>query len=222
MIKFSELNTAKSCEGLVPAISQDDDTRQVLMLGYLNEEAFDKTVAEGRVTFFSRTKGRLWTKGETSGNYLHVKSIAKDCDADTLLIRVVPAGPVCHTGSKTCFGGRENEGFIGLLQSVIRQRHRDMPEGSYTTKSGQNRAKGGRGSRRDRHRGRCEQQSRSGLRGIGPDLPPARAARESGSVDRRSGGGTGQKAQIGTQNADILLPLGPYSNHSANNERHGR
>ena len=116
MIKFSELNTAKSCEGLVPAIIQDDDTRQVLMLGYLNEEAFDKTVAEGRVTFFSRTKGRLWTKG------------------DTLLIRVVPAGPVCHTGSKTCFGGRENEGFIGLLQSVIRQRHRDMPEGSYTTK----------------------------------------------------------------------------------------
>ena len=113
MIKFSELNTAKSCEGLVPAIIQDDDTRQVLMLGYLNEEAFDKTVAEGRVTFFSRTKGRLWTKGETSGNYLHVKSIAKDCDADTLLIRVVPAG---------------------LLQSVIRQRHRDMPEGSYTTK----------------------------------------------------------------------------------------
>ena len=134
MIKFSELNTAKSCEGLVPAIIQDDDTRQVLMLGYLNEEAFDKTVAEGRVTFFSRTKGRLWTKGETSGNYLHVKSIAKDCDADTLLIRVVPAGPVCHTGSKTCFGGRENEGFIGLLQSVIRQCHRDMPEGSYTTK----------------------------------------------------------------------------------------
>lgn len=111
MIKFSELNTAKSCEGLVPAIIQDDDTRQVLMLGYLNEEAFDKTVAEGRVTFFSRTKGRLWTKGETSGNYLHVKSIAKDCDSDTLLIRVVPAGPVCHTGSKSCFGGRENEGF---------------------------------------------------------------------------------------------------------------
>ena len=82
MIKFSELNTAKSCEGLVPAIIQDDDTRQVLMLGYLNEEAFDKTVAEGRVTFFSRTKGRLWTKGETSGNYLHVKSIAKDCDGN--------------------------------------------------------------------------------------------------------------------------------------------
>ena len=136
MIKFSELNTAKSCEGLVPAIIQDDDTRQVLMLGYLNEEAFDKTVAEGRVTFFSRTKGRLWTKGETSGNYLHVKSIAKDCDADTLLIRVVPAGPVYQRlideYDSLC---RAVELFPDhLLQSVIRQRHRDMPEGSYTTK----------------------------------------------------------------------------------------
>lgn len=134
MIKFSELNTAKSCQGLVPAIIQDDNTRQVLMLGYMNEEAFEKTLSEGRVTFFSRTKGRLWTKGETSGNFLTVKSIEKDCDADTLLVRVEAAGPVCHTGSKTCFGGREHEGFIGALQSVIRQRHRDMPEGSYTTR----------------------------------------------------------------------------------------
>lgn len=134
MIKFDELDTAKSCEGLVPAIIQDDSTLQVLMLGYMNAEAYDKTVAEGRVTFYSRTKGRLWTKGETSGNFLNVKSIAKDCDSDTLLIRVVPVGPVCHTGSKTCFNGRENEGFIGYLQSVIQQRHRDMPEGSYTTK----------------------------------------------------------------------------------------
>ena len=132
MIKFSELNTTKRCEGLVPAIIQDDNTRQVLMLGYMNEEAYDKTVAEGRVTFFSRTKNRLWTKGETSGNFLNVKSIVKDCDDDTLLIRVVPVGPVCHKGTKTCFGGRENEGFIGELQSVIQQR--EMPEGSYTTK----------------------------------------------------------------------------------------
>lgn len=134
MIKFSELNTTKRCEGLVPAIIQDDNTRQVLMLGYMNEEAYDKTVAEGRVTFFSRTKNRLWTKGETSGNFLNVKSIVKDCDDDTLLIRVVPVGPVCHKGTKTCFGGRENEGFIGELQSVIQQRHREMSEGSYTTK----------------------------------------------------------------------------------------
>ena len=137
MIKFSELNTTKRCEGLVPAIIQDDNTRQVLMLGYMNEEAYDKTVAEGRVTFFSRTKNRLWTKGETSGNFLNVKSIVKDCDDDTLLIRVVPVGPVCHKGTKTCFCGRENEGFIGELQSVIQQRHREMPEGSYTTKVGE-------------------------------------------------------------------------------------
>jgi len=131
---FEALDAAKQADGLIPAIIQDARTLRVLMLGYMNREAYEKSLSEGRVTFYSRTRRRLWTKGETSGNYLHVKSIAKDCDADTLLIRVVPAGPVCHTGSKTCFGGRENEGFIGLLQSVIRQRHRDMPEGSYTTK----------------------------------------------------------------------------------------
>ena len=134
MIQFKELNTTKSCEGLVPAIIQDDNTRQVLMLGYMNEEAYNKTVSEGRVTFFSRTKNRLWTKGETSGNFLNVKSIAKDCDDDTLLIRVEPVGPGSHKGTKTCFAERESEGFIGQLQSVIQQRHRDMPEGSYTTK----------------------------------------------------------------------------------------
>ena len=125
MIKFSELNTTKRCEGLVPAIIQDDNTRQVLMLGYMNEEAYDKTVAEGRVTFFSRAKNRLWTKGETSGNFLNVKSIVKDCDDDTLLIRVVPVGPVCHKGTKTCFGGRENEGFIG--ENDIFTQPRDRP-----------------------------------------------------------------------------------------------
>ena len=134
MIQFSELDTQKIADGLIPAIIQDDRTRQVLMLGYMNAEAYEKTVAEGRVTFYSRTKGRLWTKGETSGNFLTVRSIAKDCDNDTLLIRVEPAGPVCHTGSHSCFGGRLNEGFIGTLQEVIQQRHRDMPEGSYTTK----------------------------------------------------------------------------------------
>ncbi len=134
MIQFSELDTQKNADGLIPAIIQDDRTRQVLMLGYMNAEAYEKTVAEGRVTFYSRTKGRLWTKGETSGNFLTVRSIAKDCDNDTLLIRVEPAGPVCHTGSHSCFGGRLNEGFIGTLQEVIQQRHRDMPEGSYTTK----------------------------------------------------------------------------------------
>lgn len=134
MIPFSELNTAKNCEGLVPVIIQDDCTLQVLMLGYMNAEAYEKTVAEGKVTFFSRTKGRLWTKGETSGNYLFVKSIAPDCDTDTLLIRVDPVGPTCHTGSKSCFGGRETEGFLHYLEKVIQQRHKEMPEGSYTTK----------------------------------------------------------------------------------------
>ncbi len=134
MIKFRELDAAKNADGLIPAIIQDNDTRQVLMLGYMNEAAYEKTLAEGRVTFYSRTKGRLWTKGETSGNFLNVCSIAKDCDDDTLLIRVNPVGPVCHTGSKSCFGGRENEGFIGTLQSVIQRRHVEMPEGSYTTK----------------------------------------------------------------------------------------
>lgn len=133
MIKFSDLNISKSCEGLVPAIIQDNSTRQVLMLGYMNAEAYEKTLAEGKVTFFSRTKNRLWTKGETSGNFLIVKSIATDCDADTILIRVDPVGPVCHTGAANCFSTRETEGFIGKLQSVIQQRHVEMPEGSYTT-----------------------------------------------------------------------------------------
>ncbi len=122
--------------GLVPAIIQDADTRQVLMLGYMNQEAYDKTVAEGRVTFYSRTRQTLWTKGETSGNFLNVVSIKNDCDQDTLLIRVHPEGPVCHTGTDTCWG-EENTGnpllFLSDLQDFIEQRHREMPEGSYTT-----------------------------------------------------------------------------------------
>jgi phosphoribosyl-ATP pyrophosphohydrolase/phosphoribosyl-AMP cyclohydrolase len=134
MVKFSDLDAAKNADGLIPVIIQEDSTLQVLMLGYMNEEAYNKTVSDGRVTFYSRTKGRLWTKGETSGNFLNVKNIAKDCDADTLLIRVDPVGPTCHIGSKSCFGGRENEGFIGELQRFIQQRKREMPEGSYTTK----------------------------------------------------------------------------------------
>lgn len=91
-------------DGLVPAIIQDADTRVVLMLGFMNEEAFQKTMETGKVTFFSRTKNRLWTKGETSGNFLNVVSIKEDCDQDTLLIKVHPVGPVCHTGTDTCWG----------------------------------------------------------------------------------------------------------------------
>ena len=131
---FSALDAAKLPGGLVPAVIQDARTLQVLMLGYMNEEAYNKSLAEGRVTFYSRSRQCLWTKGETSGNWLDIVSVAADCDNDTLLIRAIPAGAVCHTGSKTCFNGRETEGFIKELQSVIQSRHREMPEGSYTTK----------------------------------------------------------------------------------------
>lgn len=134
MIQFKDLDTSKSTEGLIPVIIQDDRTLQVLMLGYMNEEAFDKTKKESIVSFYSRTKQRIWTKGETSGNFLHVHSILKDCDNDTLLIRVVPNGPVCHTGKDNCFDTPENEGFIKRLQAIIRERHDTMPAGSYTTK----------------------------------------------------------------------------------------
>lgn len=133
---IDKLDFTKNGDGLLPAIIQDDRTLQVLMLGYMNREAYEKSMAERRVTFYSRTKRRLWTKGETSGNYLAIVSAAMDCDADTLLIRAIPAGPVCHTGNASCFteSPRETEGFIRYLQSVIQQRHRDMPVASYTTK----------------------------------------------------------------------------------------
>ena len=121
--------------GLVPAIIQDDVTQKVLMLGFMNPEAVRKTIDTGRVTFFSRTKGRLWTKGEESGHFLLVKSIRKDCDNDTLLIKAHPCGSVCHTGADTCFGetNRDYMAFITYLQDFIEQRKAEMPEGSYTT-----------------------------------------------------------------------------------------
>lgn len=129
--------------GLVPAIIQDNYTQKVLMLGFMNEEAYNKTVETGKVTFFSRTKNRLWTKGEESGNFLHVVSIAVDCDNDTLLIKVNPAGPVCHTGADTCWGEKNEQDimFLKELQDFINKRHEEMPEKSYTTslfKSGVN------------------------------------------------------------------------------------
>ncbi len=122
--------------GLIPAIIQDSTTKNVLMLGYMNEEALQKTQETGRVTFWSRTRKCLWTKGETSGHYLSVVSITPDCDNDTLLVEAVPHGPVCHTGSDTCFGGKNEADsihFLSSLQDVVCQRHKDMPEGSYTT-----------------------------------------------------------------------------------------
>lgn len=121
--------------GLIPAIIQDAVTKNVLMLGYMSPEAYEVTRSTGKVTFYSRTKNRLWTKGETSGNFLNVVSIAEDCDHDTLLIQVNPVGPVCHTGTDTCFGTANEAGveFLRYLQDFIDRRHREMPEGSYTT-----------------------------------------------------------------------------------------
>jgi phosphoribosyl-ATP pyrophosphohydrolase/phosphoribosyl-AMP cyclohydrolase len=122
-------------DGLIPAIIQDAGTDKVLMLGFMNPEALEKTKNEGRVTFYSRSRQRLWTKGEESGHYLYVEEILEDCDRDTLLIRARPEGPVCHTGSDTCFN-QENRGgisFLGELQQLIHQRKKEKPEGSYTT-----------------------------------------------------------------------------------------
>ena len=121
--------------GLVPAIIQDNTTKKVLMLGFMNQEALDKTIETGKVTFFSRTKNRLWTKGEESGNFLNVVSIKEDCDKDTLLIMVNPVGPVCHTGTDTCWGEKNDEPimFLSYLQDFIAKRYEEMPEKSYTT-----------------------------------------------------------------------------------------
>ena len=123
--------------GLVPAIVQDAVTKNVLMLGFMNEEAYERTVQTGRVTFWSRSRQTLWTKGETSGNFLELVSIAVDCDNDTLLVKAHPMGPTCHKGTDTCWG-EENEAnpmlFLTELQDFIDRRHEEMPEGSYTTR----------------------------------------------------------------------------------------
>ena len=126
----------KDPSGLVPAIIQDQHSDKVLMLGYMNPEAYDKTVKSGQVTFYSRTRKRLWTKGEESGNFLNVVSIHSDCDNDTLLIKVIPAGPVCHTGADTCWdesNPADDFYFLKTLQNFITRRKAEMPKGSYTT-----------------------------------------------------------------------------------------
>lgn len=121
--------------GLVPVIVQDNFTNKVLMLGFMNEEALKKTEETGKVTFYSRTKQRLWTKGEESGNFLTVIKILNDCDNDTLLIKAKPEGPICHTGADTCWGEKNEEDimFLKYLQDFIEKRHKERPEGSYTT-----------------------------------------------------------------------------------------
>jgi phosphoribosyl-ATP pyrophosphohydrolase/phosphoribosyl-AMP cyclohydrolase len=131
---FDDFKLGKTGDGLLPVIIQDATTLKVLMLGYMDRAAFDKTVAEGRVTFFSRTRKALWTKGETSGNYLTVKKMFIDCDGDTLLIQADPAGPTCHRGTTACFDSPEDEGFIRSLSKLVQDRHRQMPEGSYTSR----------------------------------------------------------------------------------------
>ena len=129
-IDFEKMN------GLVPAIIQDAQTGVVLMLGYMNEEAYKRTLETGKVTFWSRTRQTLWTKGETSGNWLNVVEILNDCDQDTLLIKVHPEGPVCHTGADTCWNEKNVRNplmFLSELNDFIEKRHEEMPEGSYTT-----------------------------------------------------------------------------------------
>lgn len=136
MHNIENLNFSKQPDGLIPAIIQDHQTRNVLMLGYMNQQALEQTLLKHRVTFFSRTKQRLWTKGEESGNYLNVVSVAADCDADTLLIRVNPQGPTCHSGADTCWNESNQPNaiqFLTQLQDFIDARKKEMPQGSYTT-----------------------------------------------------------------------------------------
>ena len=132
-MEYDAFNVTKN-GGLLPAIIQDARTSKVLMLGYMNREAFDRTLSEGVVTFWSRTRQCLWTKGETSGHFLHVRQMYRDCDSDTLLITAIPDGPVCHRGTLSCFDTPDAEGFLGELAALIHNRHEELPEGSYTTK----------------------------------------------------------------------------------------
>lgn len=144
MLITNELDFEKLDGGLLPAIIVDHRTNQVLMLGFMNHEALKVTLKTTKVTFYSRTKERLWTKGETSGNYLKLVSIKSDCDNDTLLISAEPIGPTCHTGEYSCFGEAQNQNISWLLSlfNLIKERKSSLPEGSYTTKlftSGENR-----------------------------------------------------------------------------------
>lgn len=129
---MTDLNFDKG-NGLIPCIIQDSETNMVLMLGYMNKEAYQKTIAEKRVTFFSRSKQQLWTKGETSGNYLELIAVKADCDNDTLLLKVKPTGPVCHTGADTCFNERNESWTLQLLEKLIQDRKANPKSGSYTT-----------------------------------------------------------------------------------------
>lgn len=132
-MKYEEFNLSKNADGLLPVVVQDSETLKVLMVAYMNKEAYEKTCETGKATFFSRTRSQLWTKGETSGNYIEVVKMYPDCDNDTLLLIGKPVGPVCHRGTVSCFDTPDTEGFIRRLQGVVRERRQQMPEGSYTT-----------------------------------------------------------------------------------------
>lgn len=135
MYNNKQINFDKCADGLVPAIVQDSATLKVLMLGYMNQQALDKTLEEGRVTFFSRSRQRLWTKGEESGNFLTLQEIRVDCDSDTLLIKAIPAGVVCHTGADTCWEEENiSNDFLSKLESIITDRKNNPSENSYTSK----------------------------------------------------------------------------------------
>lgn len=131
---FDDFKLEKCADGLLPVIIQDAVTLRVLMLGYMNRESFDLTCSTGHVTFYSRTRQCLWTKGETSGNYLDVVDMYADCDGDTLLIKAHPHGPTCHRGTTSCFDTGAEEGFIRSLSALIQRRHEEMPDDSYTTR----------------------------------------------------------------------------------------
>src|SRR4030095_1410735 len=128
-----KINFGKYSDGLAPAIVQDHKTSKVLMLGFMNEDALQKTESLSKVTFYSRSKQRLWTKGEESGNFLFLREIIADCDNDTLLVKAEPAGPVCHTGADTCFGETNNMDFLQTLSDQISQRFHDRSRNSYTS-----------------------------------------------------------------------------------------
>ena len=133
-MKFDDFNFSKLADSLLPVIVQDAVTLKVLMLGYMNREAFDRTVETGHVTFWSRTRRKLWTKGETSGHYLELVEMYPDCDSDALLIKANPIGPTCHRGTAACFDTPDSEGFIRRLGEIVDKRKREMPEDSYTTR----------------------------------------------------------------------------------------
>lgn len=133
MINFNELDYEKNGNGLIPAIVQDNQTLRVLMLGYMSKGSLALSLESGLVTFYSRSRQKLWTKGETSGNFLKIISIDVDCDGDTLLIKADPKGPVCHKNTMSCFGNEDSEGFIRQLSRTIQERHISLPTGSYTT-----------------------------------------------------------------------------------------